>query len=105
MLFQWIIFLIGISGIASEGRSLPVQLEDFVRARRVLTTELATIETNYESINKNYLIDRIRDLKNAYAQLDRQTLEPAWLYEAQFQLRFTNRKLKSILETWLKKNS
>lgn len=103
MLVKWVIFLFGFSALATEGQPLSPQIDNFVRARKALVAELKTFEKSSGSINKNYLVDRIRDLRYSYGQIDRLTLDPEWLYEAQFQLRFVNQKLKSILGAGEKK--
>ena len=97
-----LIFTFAVVSNAAELATSSDFISNFSEARKALTVKLISIESSITPINWNTIIQDIDSLKKIYAQIDRSTVEPSILFDAQFQLRFLNSKLKSLL---LEKNN
>lgn len=94
-LFGFGILLLSKSGFAIiSNREL---FNNFMEQRRIAVASLKSLEEAPTVEGQSSLRNHWRDLKNSYAKLDRTTTKADLLYEAQFQLRFANRHLKTVL--------
>lgn len=72
-------------------------LREFIEFRKNLANKLVFIESSSNFSDWDNLIQDILTLQKKYAQINRSSLEPFSLLDAQFQLRFLNSKLHKLL--------
>ncbi len=79
----------------------PQALYNFMSARQRASDQINEYESSNNILTPSdyeKILESIRSLKNEYLLINRKTLDPEWLYNAQFQIRFLNQKLHVLLQ-------